>query len=167
MIAIRRHLPTLDAALIRFEGWWGGLSRRERVMFGVLAALLAGVVLVYGVVKPLQSARAEALADIRTYETLTARIRAAGTLGASSAAPRRQGAPAQVVSSSATSFGLVAAPEAIPGGGVRATVADGTYDSLMAWLADLAATSDLRVRRVSIERRPAPGRISAVVDFAQ
>lgn len=165
MSVILTHLPALDAAMIRFDGWWSGLSRRERLMFGVLATLLAGVVLVFGVVKPLQSARAQALSDIRTYETLTARIRAAGTLGAP-ATPRRQGAPAKVVSSSATSFGIVAAPEPIPGG-VRATITDGTYESLMAWLADLSATSDLRVRRLSIQRRPAPGRISASVDFAQ
>lgn len=165
MRVILARLPALDAALIRFDSWWSGLSRRERLMLGVLAALLAGAVLVFGIVKPLQSARAEALSDIRTYETLTARIRAAGTLGAP-AAPHRQGPPAEVVSSSATSFGLVAAPEAIPGG-VRATIADGTYESLTAWLADLGATSDLRVRRLSIQRRPTPGRISASVDFAQ
>ncbi|WP_213982707.1 type II secretion system protein GspM [Sphingomonas sp. dw_22] len=165
MTVIRKHLPALDVALIRFDAWWSGLSRREHVMFGVLAALLAGLVLVFGVIKPLQSARAEALSDIRTYETLTARIRAAGTLGAS-ATPRRQGTAAQVVSGSASSFGLVATPEAIPGG-VRATIADGTYDSLMAWLADLSASSDLRVRRLSIVRRPAAGRVSASVDFAQ
>jgi general secretion pathway protein M len=134
-------------------------------MFGGLALLLAAVLLVYGVVKPLQSARAEALSDIRTYETLNARIRAAGTLGVP-AAPRRQGPPAQVASSSATSFGLVVMPEAIPSG-VRVTIADGTYDSLMAWLADLSATSDLRVRTVDIQRRPTPGRISASVEFAQ
>ena len=165
MIVIRTRLPALDAALIRFDAWWSGLSRRERILIGGLGALLAGIVLVFGVIKPLQSARAEALSDIRTYETLTARIRAAGTLGAPTA-PRRQGAPAEVVSSSATSFGLVATPEAIPGG-VRATVADGTYESLMAWLADLSATSDLRVRRLSIQRRPTAGRVSASVDFAQ
>ena len=165
MRVILARLPALDAALIRFDAWWSGLSRRERILLGVLATLLAGVVLIYGMIKPLQSARAEALSDIRTYETLSARIRAAGTLGAPSA-PRRQGPPAQVVSSSATSFGLVAAPEALPGG-VRATIADGTYESLIAWLADLSATSDLRVRRLSIQRRPTAGRISASVDFAQ
>ncbi|MET0309955.1 MAG: type II secretion system protein M [Sphingomonas sp.] len=165
MSVIRTRLPALYAGMARFGSWWNGLSGRERLMLGVLAALLAGIVLVYGVIKPLQSARAEALSDIRTYETLTARIRAAGTLGAP-AAPRRQGPPAQVVSSSATSFGIVATPDAIPGG-VRATIADGTYDSLMAWLADLSATSELRVRRLSIQRRPAAGRISASVDFAQ
>jgi general secretion pathway protein M len=157
------RLPALEAALLRFDTWWSGLSRRERVMAAGLGTLLAVVVLVYGVVKPLQAARADALADIRTYETLSARVRAAGTLTAAPA-PRRQGPPAQVATSSATAFGLVAAPQAIPGG-TRVTIADASYDSLMAWLADLSATSDLRVRRLSIQRRPSPGRVSASVDF--
>jgi len=157
------RMPALDAALARFDTWWSGLSRREQWMVGGLAVVLGGLVLVYGVIKPLQAARADAIADIRTYETLSARIRAAGTL-TSAKAPRRQGPPAQVASSSAATFGFAVAPEAIPGG-VRVAVADASYDSLMAWLADLAATSDLRVRRVSIQRRPTAGRVSASVDF--
>ncbi|NIJ20762.1 general secretion pathway protein M [Sphingomonas naasensis] len=157
------RLPALDAALIRFDNWWSGLSKREQWLVGVLGGLLGLVVLVYGVVKPLQAARADAIADIRTYETLTARIRAAGTLTSTKPA-RREGPPAQILSGSATTFGLVAAPEAIPGG-TRVTLADASYDSLMAWLADLGATSDLRVRRVWIRKRPTPGRVSASVDF--
>ncbi|HVJ02117.1 MAG TPA: type II secretion system protein GspM, partial [Sphingomonas sp.] len=118
---------------------------------------------VFGVIKPLQAARAQAIADIRTYETLTARIRAAGTLSATPAR-HRQGPPQQVATSSAQGFGLTATPEAIPGG-VRVTVVDASYDSLMAWLADLSATSDLRVRRLSVQRRPTPGHVSASVDL--
>ncbi|WP_029935645.1 type II secretion system protein GspM [Sphingomonas sp. UNC305MFCol5.2] len=157
------RLPALDSALIRFDNWWSGLSRRERVLVSVLGGLLAFAVLVYGVVKPLQAARADSLADIRTYETLSARIRAAGTLTAARPA-RRQGAPAQIVSSSAASFGLTAAPEVIPGG-VRVVIADASYDTLVAWLADLAGSSDLRVKRLSMQRRPTTGRVSASVDF--
>lgn len=163
MRLILARMPALDAALIRFDAWWSGLSRREQVMLGVLATLLAGVVLVYGVVKPLQAARASALQDIRTYETLTARIRAAGTLSASQP-QRRQGSPSDVILGSAPGFGLTATVAPVPGG-ARATIADGTYDSVLAWLADLSATSSLRVRRVDIQRRAEPGRVSATVDF--
>jgi general secretion pathway protein M len=157
------RVPAFEAALIRFDNWWSGLSRRERVLVSVLGGLLAIAALVFGIIKPLQAARAEAVADIRTYETLSARIRAAGTL-TTARTPRRQGPPPAVASSSAAAFGLVVAPEAIPGG-VRVAIADASYDSLMAWLADLSASSDLRVRRLSIQRRPAPGRVSASVDF--
>lgn len=157
------RMPALDAALARFDSWWSTLSARERVLVSVLGALLALTILIFGVVKPLQAARAQAIADIRTHETLTARIRAAGTLSAKPA-PRRQGAPQDVATSSAQSFGLTVVAEA-GAGGVRATVADATYDTLMAWLADLSTTSDLRVRRLDIQRRPTAGHVSATVDL--
>lgn len=163
MRLILARMPALDAALIRFDGWWSGRSRREQMMLGVLAALLAGVVLVYGVVKPLQAARASALQDIRTYETLTARIRAAGTLSAGQP-QRRQGSPNDVILASAPGFGLNPTVAPLPGG-ARATIADGSYDSLLAWLADLSATSGLRIKRVDIQRTAAPSRVSATVDF--
>ena len=163
MRLILARMPALDAALIRFDGWWTGRSRREQAMLGVLALFLAALVLVYGVVKPLQAARASALQDIRTYETLTARIRAAGTLSPSQP-QRRQGSPAEVINGSVGGFGLAATVAPIPDG-ARATIADGSYDSVMAWLADLSATSTLRIRRVDLQRRPEPGRASATVDF--
>lgn len=160
---VRIRSSGLDAALARFDAWWALRSPRERTMLTVLAVLLAGVVLVYGVIKPLQSARAQAVADIRTYETLSARIRAAGTL---SAAPARQraGPPAQQVRESAAALGLAVTAEEVAGG-VRATLAEGNYDSVMAWLADTGATTRLRVTRVSLQRRPAAGRVAATVDF--
>lgn len=163
MRLIVTRMPALDAALIRFDAWWGGLTRRERILVATMSALLALVLLVYGVVKPLQSARAQAIADIRTYETLNARIRAAGTLN-TARTPRRQGSPERVATDSAAAFGLVVAPQRVPGG-LRVVIADASYDTLLAWLADLASTSDLRVRALSVQRRPAPGRVSASVDF--
>lgn len=163
MRLILARMPALDAALIRFDGWWSALSRRERILLGVLATLLAGLILVFGVVKPLQSARAAALQDIRTYETLTARIRAAGTLSANQP-QRRQGSPSDVILGSAPGFGL-AATVAPLSGGARATIADGSYESVLGWLADLSATSSLRITRIDIQRGAAPGRVTATVDF--
>lgn len=163
MKVILTRMPALEAALTRFDAWWSGLSRRERILVGTMSALLAAVALIYGVIKPLQSARASAIADIRTYETLNARILAAGTLS-NAPRPRRQGAPLRIVADSAAALGLSVTPEATPGG-VRATIADATYDNLMAWLADLAATSDLRATRVAIQRHGAAGHVSAIVDF--
>lgn len=147
----------------QINGWWRGLSPRERVLVTVLGLLLAGAGIVFGVVKPLQAARAQALADIRTYETLSARIRAAGTLTATKTV-RREGAPAKVASDAAAALGLVVAPEAVSGG-VRVTVADASYDMLLAWIADLAVSSDLRVRSLTIQRRPDAGRVSATVEL--
>ena len=156
--------PALEGAIARFDGWWGARSRREQLLLAVMAVLLGGVVMVYGVVKPIQAARAQAVADIFTYETLSARIRAAGSL-TPGRAPQRTGSPDAIVTGAAVAAGLTANAQPIPGG-VRATVADGTYEAVLAWLADIGSTSRLAVRRVSIQRRPQPGRVSATVDFA-
>lgn len=158
------RLPALESAIARFDGWWDGRTPRERLMLSVLGVVIGGVVLVYGVIFPLQNARARAFADIRTYETLNARIRAAGSLSPQRAAPRT-GPPEQVIQASAPAFGIAPQVEAIPGGGFRATIADAGYDSLVSWLADLGASSPLVVRRVTLTRRPTPGRVGAVVEF--
>ncbi|WP_294330281.1 type II secretion system protein GspM [uncultured Sphingomonas sp.] len=162
---IRTQLPTLDAGLSRTGAWWHARTVRERRLLAVLAVLLGAVLLVYGVVKPIQAARAAALADIRTYETLNARIRAAGSL--SSAKPqRRTGAPEAIAVQSAAAFvvPLTTAPSA---GGTQATVADANYDSLIHWLADVTTTSDLRIRRITIQRLAAPGHVSAQVELGR
>ncbi|OAN57250.1 type II secretion system protein GspM [Sphingomonas sp. TDK1] len=162
---LRTQLPTLDAGLSRAGGWWQGRSARERMMLAGLGLFLGAMVLIYGVVKPIQGARAAALADIRTYETLNARIRAAGSL--SSAKPqRRTGAPEAIATQSAGAFGVALTTAPIPGG-VRATVADASYESLVHWLADVTTTSDLRVRRVTLQRLGAPGHVSGTVEFGQ
>lgn len=155
--------PALEAAIARFDAWWSLRSERERVMLAILAALLAGLVLVFGIIQPLQNARAKAVADIRTYETINARLRTAGPIVPRSGPPRT-GAPAQVVSQSAASFGL--SPRVEPdGGGVRAVIADAPYETVMSWLADLGATSRLRVRRVSLQRGASAGRVHATIGF--
>lgn len=157
--------PRLDAAIARFEAWWATLSQRERVLLTVLGVLLAGAVLVFGVVKPLQAARAEARADIRTYETLSARIRAAGTLQPPASTPRRAGSPVEIVQAAAQAQALSVAVEPA-GGGVRAVVSEGEYAKVVNWVADVGRSSSLGVTSARIVRRAAPGMVSAEVQFA-
>ncbi len=157
------ELPAVDAAWLRATAWWETLSPRERILVGTLGALLALAILVYGVVKPLQDARAQALSDIRTYETLSARIRAAEALGPSGPPPRT-GAPDVIVTSSASAMGLTATVQPTPGG-VRATIAGASYDAIVNWLADLARTSALTATRVEFRAAPVSGQVVATVEF--
>lgn len=155
--------PAIESAIARFDGWWNARTQRERVMLGVLAAILAVLILVFGIIGPLQNARARALADIRTYETINARLRAAGP-AARQAPPARTGSPSIVISESAASFGLSPRVEQAPGGG-NAILTDVPYESLVSWLGDLGATAKLRVRRVSLQRGGAAGHVNATVGF--
>lgn len=158
------RLPAADAALARLSAWWDGLSPRERVLVGTLGALLAVAVLVYGVVKPLQAARADALADIRTYETLNARLRAAGP-NLKAAAPQRTGPPAELVSQAATAHGFQVQATAAPAGaGVAVTAAGVPYDAALAWVADVERSSTLRPSRVVLTRAAA-GRVDLQASF--
>jgi general secretion pathway protein M len=142
--------------------FWSGLSARERALIGVAAALALLIFTMMLIVRPLQSARAQALADIRTYETLNARIRAAGP--GFTGASRREGAPAAVIAASAAEFGLAARP--IAGGGmVRVVLTDAPFESLVRWVAEVERSTDLRVRSISIEQNGAPGRVSAAMSF--
>lgn len=162
---IATRMPALDAALTRFDGWWALRSQRERVLLIVMASLIAVVVTIFLIIRPLQSARAQALADIKTYETISARLRAAGTLTTQAAGgPARTGTPEAVITASAAALSVPVAVQ--PTGGVfRATVADAPYDRVVSWIADLAANTPYRARQVSMAPGRGGGRVTAVVDF--
>lgn len=153
----------LEAGLARFDSWWSNLSQRERKLVGSLAVLLVLLVAVYGVVKPIQAARADARADIRQFETLNARIRAAGTLPP--VQPLAAGPPDAAIAAAAGRAGLTVQTVPMVTGGYRVTVADGAYDGVIRWIDEVARTTTLGIRQVSIVRGTAPGHVSATVEF--
>lgn len=159
--------PTLDAWGAKIGAWWSGLSPRERWMVGSLGAILGVLFLVFAVIQPLQAARAEALADIRTYETLTARVRAAGTLVPKGSQPQqRGGSPAEAAQAAAGEAGIVA-NIVQSGAGLTAQVAEAPYEGVVGWIANVERTTPLRARRVELRKGGAAGRVSASVEFAQ
>lgn len=159
--------PTIDAAVLRVQLWWSGLSPRERVLVGTLGMLLGGLVLVFGIVRPLQGARADAIADIRSHETLAARVRAAGTLVAPGSQSRlSDGPPIEAAQAAASAAGL--SVTLTPGGaGATGQVAEASYEAVVGWIAAVERTTILRARRVEMIKGGAPGRVVASVEFGQ
>ncbi|QDX25589.1 type II secretion system protein M [Sphingomonas suaedae] len=166
MIRVVR-ISALDSLSSRMSLWWAGLSSRERWLVGILGGLLAVLVLVFGIVKPLQTARADAIADIRARETLAARVRAAGVLAPPGSQPQqRAGAPIDAAGVAAREVGLVAT--LAPGGaGVMAQVAEAPYETVIGWIGNVERTTVLRARRVEMTRGGAPGRVTTSVEFGQ
>jgi len=150
--------PSFEPARQKAIGLWQARSGRERVLLGGLAVLLGLWVLVSMVMLPVQRARAQALSDIRTYESLAARLRGAGPLGQAPA--QATGSPAQILSASAAQFGVMPVVNS-DGSGFRVTVADAPYESLVRWIAAFERTSTLRVTRLRLDRRPSSGFVSA------
>ncbi|MBX3593285.1 type II secretion system protein GspM [Sphingomonas sp.] len=161
------RLPALDAALLKLDLWWGGISRRERWLVGTLATLIVVLILIFGIIRPIQAARADAIADIRTSETLTARVIAAGVLAPASARPAmRGGAPIDMADASAQATGITATFNPIADG-LTAEIADAPYQAVIGWIADIERTTPLRVRRLTMSPGGATGRVRASVELAQ
>lgn len=147
--------PWWDRGLL----WWSDRSRREQVMLGVLAGLAMLALLLVAVVKPLEAARARAVADIRTYDMLATRLRATGPgLGA----PQRRGPPASVVAASAGATGVTVQRVEPEGGRLTVILADAPFDAVLRFVADLERTSALRVGEARIEASASgPGLVTA------
>ena len=143
--------------------WWSGRSRREQVLLGVLAAFAILALLLIAVVRPLEAARARATADIRTYDMLAMRLRAAGPgLGAAA----RRGPPASIVAASAGAAGVNVQRVEPEGGRVTVVLADAPFDAVLRWIADVEGSSDLRARDLDLAAGTAPGLVSGQLVLA-
>ncbi|WP_109806432.1 type II secretion system protein M [Sphingosinithalassobacter portus] len=162
----RLPISAIEPTFARIGTWWDGLSNRERWMVGGLGLFLAALIVIYGIVKPLQAARADAMQQIRTYETLNARIRAAGTLSATPPPAIQAGATTDILTASAQRFGIDAAVAQTPEG-ARVEIVQAKYDDILAWIADLATGSSLNLTRLDMKRGAAPGQVSVTAEFAQ
>jgi general secretion pathway protein M len=165
-VMILRRLAVFEPYMLRGRTWWVGLSRREQILLGVLGGLAALWLLSVLVVAPLQSARAKAIADIRTYETLNARIRQAGSLSAAGST-RRTGPAISIIPASAGEFGLAFASVAPDGSNVRLNAGQVPYDSLMRWLAEMERSSNIRVVHLKLQRSPTPGMVAVDLLLSQ
>lgn len=157
-IDLGRHFPSAERGGRQVAIWWQARTRREQILLGGMAAVAAIWLLAAYVVLPLQAKRAQALADIRTFEALSARLRKTAPLPPGSAAPG--GPPATILAGSAAQYGIAPAVVA-DGSGFRVTVTDVAYDALIRWIVAFEQSSNLRVVRMRLERRPAAGVVSA------
>lgn len=154
------RLAALELWSARAMTLWSERPPRERLLLTILGIVAMLALLATLVVRPLLAARAEALADIRTYETLNARLRAAGPALAAQK-PRRTGDPATIISGSASEYGVAIQGSEPEGDAIRVVIAEAPFDAVMRWLAEVEGSSDLRVIEAQFDRRPATGFVGA------
>lgn len=137
------------------------LSKRERILVLIVLPL---VVLVAGyrfVWQPIEASRAQARADISAFRLVQD----------TAALARQGGAPVAVavndtplptrITGSARDAGLTLRRIEPEGQGIRVTLDETPFATVLQWLADLEETHDVAVRAIEVDRRPAPGVVSA------
>ncbi|HVG49602.1 MAG TPA: type II secretion system protein GspM [Rubellimicrobium sp.] len=135
------------------------LSARERVL---LLAVLPAVLLLAGVRfgwQPLQDLRAAREAEIASDQTVA---RAAAQVGAPITAEAPDPTPfAARVTQSAEAEGLELRRIEPEGERLRVAVEDAPFAQVMLWIADLEAERDVTLSAIELDRRIAPGTVSA------
>lgn len=129
---------------------WGERSPREQLLLGGLAALAMVALLLVLIIRPLASERARAAADIRSYELLAMRLRAAAPGLAATGAEK--GPPAAIVSRNAAALGLTVERVEPESGRLRVAFADAPFEAVVRFVATIEQTSNLRVSEARVDR---------------
>ncbi len=156
----------------RLKSWYEGLQPRERRMTTLGAGALAVLLLLGGVLLPLQSAlstarqRAESRRDDLEWMRRNAPLVAAGgtLLAANTGEP-----PVVLVDRVGREAGLGGAMRGTQpsGTGVRVQLEAAPFDTLVTWLATLEQRYGLAIESVTVDRTAAPGLVNANVTFNQ
>lgn len=134
------------------SAWWKGLSRREQLLLGTLALLLAMLAAWYGVWRPARAFHAgaevrheQAAREYRAVQALAARVKSAPP-------PRRPAQPlAETVRQSLDEAGIAGARlEAEADGALRVAIGSAASTQLLPWLALLQTAHGVTPRHLVI-----------------
>lgn len=158
-VILNRATPAIAAA----SAWMAGRSRREQILLGGLAVVLVAAALWLLILRPLLDARTTAISRIAAYETVMVGVRTAGPVGA--VAQPLTGDLASAIPTQAATFGVIPTVT-VEGDGVRVTVTEGRYDSVIPWLAGLESAGAV-LSEVRIDRGAQPGVVNVSLRVAR
>lgn len=137
------------------------MTGRERLLVGALLPLvLIAAGFQFGW-RPLTEMRAARTSEIAAYRQLTLAARDAETRPVAVAAPVDQTPLATRVTASAEAAGLSLRRLEPEGAGLRLTLPDTPFETVVGWLARLEPDHGIRVTAADFDRRTAPGTVSA------
>jgi general secretion pathway protein M len=156
----------------KLRAWFAGLQQREQRVVAVGAILLALIVLVGGILMPLQSAVSRAIHanEAKREDLVWMRANAAEIRGAGYALPADTGeAPVVLVDRVGRESGLGSAlrgtqPNAT---GVRVQLEAAPFDTMISWLDTLDTRYGFALESITVDRGAAPGMVNASVTFTQ
>ena len=157
----------------KLRAWYAGLQPREQRVVAVGAVVVAVLILVLGILLPLQSAVSGAARrndskreDLAWMQVNAAEIRAARQIGCL----RTTGeAPVVIVDRAGREAGLADALRGTQpnGTGVRVQLEGAPFDAMVAWLATLDERYGLAIESITVDRTAKPGLVNASITFSQ
>jgi len=156
----------------KLRTWFLGLTQREQRVVAVGAVLLGLIVLVGGILVPLQSAVSDAVrANAAKREDLAwMRVNAPEIRAAGFAVPADTGeVPVVLVDRVGREAGLGTAlrgtqPNAT---GVRVQLESAPFDTMISWLATLDSRYGFALESITVDRGTVPGMVNASVTFTK
>jgi general secretion pathway protein M len=156
----------------KLRAWYAGLQEREQRMVAIGGVVVAVLILVLGILMPLQSAVSSAVkrnetqrVDLAWMQTNAPEIRAAGNQVAGDTGE----APVVLVDRVAREAGLAGALRGTQpnGTGVRVQLEAAPFDALVSWLATLDERYGLAIESITVDRGAQPGMVNASITFTQ
>ena len=140
---------------------FAALNPREKRLVSIVLPLAIVVVGYQFLWVPLQRAQAEARADIQAFRLVqdTAALASVDTIV--SLQPLNETPLATRITTSASVANLTLRRIEPENDSIRVTLDDTPFATILLWLSDLEEQHDVRVEALEVDRRPAPGRVSA------
>ena len=156
----------------RLQMWYAGLQARERRVVMVGSIALAALLLIGGLLLPLQSAVSNATQGVTTRQEDLAWMHSnAPEIQAGGATLREDTgeAPVVLVDRVGREAGLGAALRGTQpsGTGVRVQLEAAPFDTLVTWLATLDQQYGLAIDSITVDRAARPGVVNASITFSQ
>jgi len=156
----------------KLRTWYAGLQEREQRMVAFGGVTVAALVLLLGILMPLQAAVSSAAKrnetkreDLAWMRVNAPEIRAAGGQLAADTGE----APVVLVDRVGREAGLGSALRGTQpnGTGVRVQLETAPFDTLVAWLATLDERYGLAIESITVDRTAQPGMVNASITFSQ
>lgn len=154
------------------RAWYASLQQGERRVVALGAIALGLIILIGGILMPMQAAVSRAVkgSETRREDLAWMRVNAPEIRARGSEIPAETGeAPVVLVDRVGREVGLGAAlrgtqPNAT--GGVRVQLEAAPFDTLVTWLDTLDRRYGLAIESITVDRTPTPGLVNASISFS-
>jgi general secretion pathway protein M len=157
----------------KLKAWYATLQPREQRVVAIGAVALGLIILVGGILLPLQSAvtRAAVRTETRRDDLAWMRANEAEIRARGADIPADTGeAPVVLVDRVGREAGLGTAlrgTQPNSTGGVRVQLEGAPFDTLITWLDTLDRRYGLAIESITVDKTPSPGLVNASISFSQ